>query len=99
MSGEGILEVDEKDKPTRTLRREVLSGDAFERLCTPGGIHASVGLNIGTQANFGELKISATVRLQCDQNEGAMDEAAKMAFSKAFEYMRDGFTILAGEST
>jgi hypothetical protein len=99
MSGEALLEMGKEGETARAIRRETLAGDPFDKLCTPGGVHASVGFNVGTQANFGELKISATVRLQCDQNEKVMDKAAEMAFKKTLEYMKDGFAILSGGST
>jgi hypothetical protein len=89
----------EEGKPTRTLLQRALNEplDPFAALCTPGLTHASVGFSLGTSQDYGRLKVVATVRVDCNQSTATMDKAAEMAFSKALEYMKDGFSILSGE--
>ena len=64
-------------------------------LVTPGNHpRARVGFSVGTQHNFGEVKVTATVTYECDQNTATIDRAGLACFNKAVELMTDGLTIL-----
>jgi hypothetical protein len=76
----------------RTVKEEILAGDKFARLCTPGAVHASVAMMVGRTLGYGAAKVSAHVTLACDQNARALDAAAELACMKALEYMNDAFT-------
>lgn len=64
--------------------------DRFASVCKVNGPHAQVGVNVGTSLNFGDMKIDVSVTLTCDQNEGAMDETARLALEKGHELMNIG---------
>jgi hypothetical protein len=74
----------------KEVQRETI--DRFASLCKINGPHAQVGVNVGTSLNFGDLKIDVSVTLTCDQNEGAIDEAARVALEKGHELMNVGLT-------
>jgi hypothetical protein len=57
--------------------------------------HARVGMQVGTQQNFGEVKITAYVEMECNQDAKSIDEAGLAAFTKAVEFMNDGLSLLA----
>ena len=67
--------------------------DPFPELVKKDGA-ASVSFTLGRSREYGELKVSATVRVTCDQNEATIDKAAKFAFMKALELVDDGWTLL-----
>jgi hypothetical protein len=68
---------------------------ALERLpLTPGVPHSRVGITVGTQLEFGRIKVTAHVEFECDQNERAVNEAGMLAFNKATEFMNDGLSWL-----
>jgi hypothetical protein len=94
---EARVEAQEDGRDPRVLRREVLDSDQFKALATPGAIHSTIGFNVGTSQNFGNVKITAIVNLTCDQNEPLLDRAAELALLKAIEYMNVGFQLLAGQ--
>jgi hypothetical protein len=56
--------------------------------------HARVGLQVGTQQHFGEVKITAYVELECDQDDKTINAAGLAAFTKAVEFMNDGLSLL-----
>ena len=78
----------EKEGKVQELKRENM--DRLASLCGPHGPHASVSITLGTTIGYGEIKIDVSVTLTCDQNEGAMDEAARIAIEKGEEYMNLG---------
>jgi hypothetical protein len=81
---------------SRTLKE--LAPDQLLKLYTPGpGPHARVGFTVGRSLGYGELKVSAHVSLECDQNEAVVNAAGETAFGKALELMNDGFAILTQE--
>ena len=84
---------------TETVRTEEL--DPLLGLYTPGAHpHATVSISVGTQVNFGEVKVTAHVSYQCDQNNKKVDEAGMLAFEKAVSFMNDGLKLLtATENT
>ena len=55
---------------------------------------ACVEMTYGTQVNFGEHKIFATVRLTCDQNVPAVDAAGEAGFLKAYNLVQQGLEYL-----
>lgn len=61
----------------------------------PEGPHASVTMTVGRSFGYGDLKVSASVTLQCDQNEETVEEAGKRAFLKAVELMNDGISVMS----
>lgn len=62
---------------------------------TPGPHpHATIAFTAGKALGYGELKLSAHVTLQCDQNEAALEQAATKAFAKVVHYLTAGFEML-----
>lgn len=81
------------DGVVRTLKTETL--DPLEQLWTPGDHpHAYVQLSVGTQYDFGRLKVTATVGYECDQKAKVVDEAGLLTFTKALEFLQDGMELL-----
>jgi len=81
----------------RTLKNEV--EDPVKPLWSPGEhAHARVGMTVGTQYDFGRIKIAATVSYECDQKQALIDEAGALAFYKAMEFMNEGLAILQEEA-
>lgn len=82
---------------TKTVLEEPLD-PLLEGIWTPGPHpHASVAFSAGKALGYGELKLSAHVTLQCDQNEKALEQAATKAFEKTLHYLTAGFTMMVGE--
>lgn len=52
---------------------------------------ARVSMTVGQATDYGALKVSATVSLECDQNEETINEAAGLCWFKAVELMADGW--------
>ena len=59
--------------------------------------HSVVSIRVGTQQDFGRIKISAVVTYECDQTEAVVDRAGMLAFTKACSFMSDGLRILSEE--
>jgi hypothetical protein len=88
LEGERIVHSQDRVYPVNT--------DPMNTLWTPGERpHARVGFTLGTQHNFGELKVTASVSLECDQNDVAVNTAGMLAFNKALELMNDGIAVMA----
>lgn len=78
------------------LREEVL--DPLAHLWTPGDhAHAQVGMSVGTQYDFGRIKVTAHVQYECDQKMPMVEEAGLLSFTKAVEFMNEGMTLLITE--
>ena len=60
---------------------------------------AKVTIGVSEAMDYGAMKVSATVSLACDQNEPAINQAGELAFYKAVELMRDGWSELAKTTT
>jgi hypothetical protein len=97
LKNEARVEVEKEGEPMRVLKSEPLVSDPFTALATPGHIHASVGFSLGTQQDFGRLKITSHVNVTCDQSTQVMNEAGRMSFEKGLEFLNDGLSILAAE--
>ena len=72
--------------------------DEFAALCkdrTKEPARVSVGLS--QSAEFGAIKVSATVTLTCDQTQKAIDAAGGAAYNKAFELLQDGWHELQSD--
>lgn len=54
-------------------------------------------MQVGTQYDFGRIKIMATVDYECDQNDATVNEVGKAAFTKAVELMTEGLRLLTAE--
>jgi hypothetical protein len=72
--------------------------DQFNELRQGIGPAAQVGMNVGTQQNFGRLKIGASVTLTCDQNEAAIDRAGYLCLTKCVQLTTLGLQFLAQEA-
>jgi len=44
---------------------------------------------------YGEVRCSFTVSIECPQTKDYMDQAAELLFQKALEYTNDGMSVLA----
>ena len=71
--------------------------DHFRELLTGRGPRATVSMSVGRSLEYGNVKVTANVSLQCDQDEGTIDRAGELAFRKACEFMNDGFSIVEEE--
>lgn len=90
------VEVETANGVTKTVKEETL--DPLERLWTPGKhAHARVGLQVGTQHDFGRIKVTAYVDYECNQNEATVNEAGMLAFSKAIEFVHDALAVMLSE--
>ena len=69
--------------------------DAFAALWKKRTIEpAKVAMSVSESIEYGAYKVSATVSVACDQNEPTIDRAGTLAFYKALEFVRDGFSEL-----
>jgi hypothetical protein len=84
---EARLSIEKEGMMTEAKRENI---DRFTSICKLRGPHAQVGVNIGTSLHFGDMKIDVSITLTCDQNEVAMDEAARMAIERGHELMNLG---------
>ena len=84
---EARLAIEKGGKQTEVKRENV---DRLTGLCSLRGPHAQIGVIVGTSIDHGEVKIDVSVTLTCDQNEVAMDEAARIALEIGHEYMNLG---------
>lgn len=81
---------------TQTLKEERLPPLAEIWHAGPHA-HARVGSNVGTQHDFGRIKVAAYVEYECDQDEKSVNEAGLLAFTKALEFVQDGMQLLLAE--
>jgi hypothetical protein len=59
--------------------------------------HARVSMGVSQSTDYGQLKVTATVSLLCNQNAVCIDKAGELAFYKARELMVDGWNVLCSE--
>jgi hypothetical protein len=71
--------------------------DHFHELLTGRGPRATVSMSVGRSLEYGAIKVTSNVSLQCDQDEATIDRAGELAFRKACEFMNDGFSIVEDE--
>jgi len=64
--------------------------DPFPKLIKTDG-NAKVTISVGRSLAYGELKVSASVTVTCDQQELVIDKAGELAFTKAVELVDDCF--------
>lgn len=89
----GRVEVGRENQPTQVIQKT----DALCDLSHPGVTHARVGMSVGTQFDFGRVKVTAYVEYECDQDTAAVNSAGELAFTKAVEFMNDGLQLLTAE--
>lgn len=58
---------------------------------------ARVSIGVGSQEEFGAIKVNVQITLNCDQNDLAIDKAATLAFLKAKELAVEALKDLKGE--
>ena len=58
---------------------------------------ARVTINVGCGEEYGRVKCSTTVSLECPQSKGALDQAAALAFETALGYTNDGMSHLVDD--
>lgn len=89
---------DTKSAKGETSTAGQLREDKFEALWTKRDVKpAMVSVGVHEGIDYGAMKVSATVSLNCDQNEPTIDKAGELAFFKALELVRDGWRVLKGE--
>ena len=59
---------------------------------------ARVAITVGQAQDYGAMKVSATVSLECDQDEGMINKAGEIAFFKAVELLGDGWKLLVEDA-
>lgn len=67
--------------------------DEYQKL--KGDECAQVEMHVGTQYNFGEAKVDATVRLTCNQDMKTIYAAGSLAFYTAKDLVTAGLNILS----
>lgn len=83
-----------RDSSAEVTKSGQLNDDKFKALITSTeSTLARVSISVGESMNYGALKVSSTVTLNCDQNEVCINKAGELAFYKALELMQDGFSI------
>ena len=81
-----------KKKSTKTGQ---LTGDVYAGLRkNKAEDPARVDITVAHSADFGAVKVSASVTLYCDQNEATINKAGELAFTKARELMEDSWREL-----
>lgn len=74
---------------------KVLKEDKYKSLITnPTAPSARVNISLSQSAEFGAMKVSASVTLSCDQNESTINRAGGLAYEKAYELLVDGWNEL-----
>lgn len=63
----------------------------------PGHPSARISSTVQRSTNYGELKCSFTISVDCPQTKDWMERAAQYAFGTAVQYVNDGFSFLARE--
>ncbi len=72
-----------------------LQGDEYSALLTKhDGPRARVNVGYSEATDYGANKVSASVTLECDQNEKTIDKAASLAYMKAREIVDNGWQLL-----
>ena len=73
---------------------EGIQQDPFWRIRTKTGIQqnsdARITMTVGRALQYGELKCSASVSIECPQQEAHINLAGELAFTKALELVNDG---------
>jgi hypothetical protein len=82
-------------------KTEEVGGEPFHPLAlqaqqarAAGASVARVSVTAGTAMNYGEVKVSFTVSLDCLQQEASINLAGEAAFLKAVELVNDGARML-----
>lgn len=70
---------------------EGLSQDPFHYLGAVPGPKARITYGVSRSIEYGAIKCSVTVAIDCPQNEEHMNIAAEIAYDKAVELVNDGF--------
>jgi len=80
----------------KTTTAGELTGDKFANLLTKhdGAPRARVNVGYSESTEFGANKVSASVTLECDQDEKTINKAAELAYYKAREIVDDGWSLL-----
>lgn len=76
----------------KTSEQGVSNDDKFKAVL--GDEKAEVEYTVGTQWNFGEAKVTCTVRITCNQDENTIRSAAYLAFDTARSLCQQGLDIL-----
>lgn len=58
---------------------------------------ARITINVGCGEEYGRVKCSTTVSLECPQTKAHMDQAAALAFETALGYTNDGMSHLVDD--
>lgn len=70
--------------------------DPFWQLLSQSqGQAAKVSASVGRSVEYGDVKASFVITIDCPQNTPAIDRAAELAFKKALEFTNDAMSHLA----
>lgn len=87
--------VEKRSPKSNKSKAGVLPLDPFASLWSDKQLEpAKIAMSVSHSEDFGNIKVSATVSLACDQNESTINKAGELAFRKAFELMEDGWKEL-----
>jgi hypothetical protein len=91
---QGTLEKDGEVVESKTWYEE----DPFWQMLNQSqGQSARISANVGRSIEYGDVKASFVVTVDCPQNTPAMDQAAELAFGRALKYTNDAMQVLAPE--
>ena len=83
-------------KMDQISHKEGIEQDPFARMIPAEANHsARVSSTVGRSLEYGEIKCSSTVTIDCPQREAYIDMAGEIAFRKALELANDGMSELA----
>jgi hypothetical protein len=98
MSGSYTTTRTPKPPGKKKTKNGVLATDEYNALWLDKSTQpATVSMSVGRSTEFGVVRVSASVALQCDQTEGSINRAGELAFNKACELVNDGWSILVPE--
>lgn len=64
---------------------------------TPGAPRAKVTVGYSEALDYGAIKVSVTVSLECDQTDEMVEEAGRVGYYKARELVDDGWAVLRAQ--
>lgn len=88
----------QKDDKQMSDTGQLHGDDKFEALWKKRKVDpARVSVSVSEGMDYGAAKVSATVTVNCDQDEATINKAGELSFYKALELVRDGWGILGGK--
>lgn len=71
--------------------------DPLPKLCSVHGPWSDVSMGLSSALPYGEIKVSAYVRLSCDQTQEKVDSAQAIAMDMALKYVTEALEVIVSE--